>query len=260
MTAAAATKPLPISCFIIAKNEADRIGRSLASAAGWVDEIIVIDSGSSDGTQQIAERAGARVVVNAWPGFGQQKRFGEDQCRNAWILNIDADEVVTQNLKAAIQALFASGEPPLAGYEMAINVIYPGWTRPRPLANDHHAVRLYDRRRIRYQDSTLFDRVASKGVKTGQLSGTIDHYSVRSFEDLIRKSDERATYNALHSTVRSKPELLFRLVFELPWNFLKYYFVRTHILGGIAGLKYAAIISYYRWIRIVRMLKRPDAR
>jgi glycosyltransferase involved in cell wall biosynthesis len=83
------------SCFIIAKNEARRIGEVIASVRDLADEVIVIDSGSTDGTQQIAQDLGARVIFNEWPGFGPQKRFGEDQCRNDWVLNLDGDEVLS---------------------------------------------------------------------------------------------------------------------------------------------------------------------
>ena len=109
---------LPLSCFIIAKNEADRIVRTIRAVKDWAGEIVVIDSGSTDGTQALAEAEGARVIFNAWPGFGQQKRFGETQCRNEWLINLDADEVVSPKLAAEIQALFGRGEPALAVYAL----------------------------------------------------------------------------------------------------------------------------------------------
>ena len=89
---------LPISCFIIAKNEADRIVRTINSLKGWVNEVVVVDSGSSDDTMAVARRAGARAISNPWPGFGEQKRFAEDQCTNDWLLNVDADEVAPRAL------------------------------------------------------------------------------------------------------------------------------------------------------------------
>ena len=100
---------LPLSCFIIAVNEADRIAPVIESVVGWVDEVVVIDSGSTDGTQDLAEKLGARVIHHAWPGFGPQKRYGEDQCRNDWVLNLDADEVMSEELIREIIALFAEG-------------------------------------------------------------------------------------------------------------------------------------------------------
>ncbi|HRW61652.1 MAG TPA: glycosyltransferase family 2 protein [Defluviicoccus sp.] len=247
---------LPLSCFIIAQNEADRIARTIASVADLAREIIVIDSGSTDDTVAIAEAAGARVIYNPWPGFGQQKRFGEQQCHDDWLLNLDADEVVSSELASDIRALFAGGATPaLAVYGMRVSIVYPGWTKPRPFARDHYCLRLYDRRRCRFKDSTLFDSVDPGQETVGALPGVLYHHSVRSLADLARKADARATYNALHSKPKSTPVLLARAAIELPWNLFKYVFLRTHILGGWTGLRYAWITAYYRWQRIVRMLR-----
>src|SRR3954463_10532396 len=102
---------LPISIFIIAQNEADRIGDTIRAVRGLSDDVVVIDSGSTDGTQAAAEALGARVIYNPWPGYGPQKRFAEDQCRHKWMLNLDADEVTPPGLFQEIIALFANGEP-----------------------------------------------------------------------------------------------------------------------------------------------------
>lgn len=244
---------LPVSCFIIAFNEGDRIGRTIASVANMVDEIVVIDSGSTDDTVAVAQAAGAHIIYNPWPGFGQQKRFGEEQCRNDWLLNLDADEVVTPLLRIAITNLFLDNTPMLSGYGTPVNIVYPGWTEPRRFARDHYCLRLYDRRRMRYKDSTLHDSVDPLHEKVGSLPGGLDHYSVRSLDDLIRKCDERAAYNAAHSKPKSEMELNIRLLVDLPWNFFKYYVVRTHFMGGMTGFQFAAITAFYRWVRIVRM-------
>ena len=251
--------PLPISCFIIAKNEADRIGRTITSVRALVDEIIVIDSGSTDGTQELAAGLGARVVFNAWPGFGQQKRFGELQCRHDWLLNLDADEVVSVELDSEIRRVFASGTPTLAVHGMPALIVYPGWTKPRRLARDHYVYRLYDRRRVRFKDSTLFDSVDPGHEPVGHLSGAIEHHTVRSLDDLIAKCDQRAAYNALHAKPKSRTLLTLRLVTEFPMSFLKYYFVRTHVFGGLMGFQYAMIIAFYRFVRIVRMIRPGNA-
>ena len=105
---------LPISCFIIAKNEADRIARTIRSVRSWVDEVIVVDSESADDTVAVARQEGARVVTQPWLGFGGQKRFGEAQCRNDWVFNIDADEVVTRQLQIEITKLFEKDFRPLS--------------------------------------------------------------------------------------------------------------------------------------------------
>jgi glycosyltransferase involved in cell wall biosynthesis len=250
---------LPISCFIIAMNEADRIAGTIRSVSGWVDEVVVIDSGSTDGTQALATSLGARVIFNAWPGFGQQKRFGEDQCRNAWLFNLDADEVVSEALQIEIMALFATAPPPLAAYGVADLVVYPGQTKPRPFARDHFFYRLYDRRRVRFADSTLFDNVDIGAEPVGRLAQPLYHFSVRSIDDLIAKCDERASYNASNAKKKSRTALALRLISEFPMQFLKYYFVRTHVTGGLMGFQYAMVLAFFRFVRVMRMYQGATA-
>ena len=96
---------LPISCFIIAKNEADRISKTIESVIDIVDEVIVIDSGSTDGTQNLVKELGCKVFFNKWKRFGPQKRFGED-CKNEWLLNLDADEYLSDEIKSEILQTF----------------------------------------------------------------------------------------------------------------------------------------------------------
>src|SRR5829696_9538141 len=120
----------PLSIFIISRDEADRIGDTIRAIRDLTDDLVVVDSGSSDGTQGIAEALGARVIHHPWPGYGPQKRFAEDQCRHLWLLNLDADEVVPPELEREIRALFAEGEPQSPAYRIGIAEIFPGEDRP----------------------------------------------------------------------------------------------------------------------------------
>ncbi len=246
---------LPLSCFIIAKNESDRIVRSIGAVRDFVDEVVVVDCGSADRTQDLARDAGARVVFNPWPGFGQQKRFAEEQCRNDWLLNIDADEVVPQQLAREIRTLFADGPPKHAAYGVRINLVYPGRRRPRLWARDHYCLRLYDRRRVRIKDSRLHDSVDPAGHPVGRLSHEIYHFSFRSMLDLTRKCDERASYNAKWSKQKNKWGLLTRYITEFPMGFFKYYLGRRHFTAGLMGLECASILAYYRLVRVWRLMQ-----
>lgn len=246
---------LKLSCFIIAKNEADRIVRTVRAVKDWVDEVVIIDSGSTDGTQGLAEAEGARVIFNAWPGFGQQKRFGETQCRNDWLINLDADEVVSPPLAGEIQALFAAGEPALAVYALAINDVYPGQLKPRLWANDYVQPRLYDRRRVRFKDSPIHDSLDVAGMQVGALKGDVHHFSARSFDDQLAKAMERGRYFADHAKAKSVGLLKLRLLFEFPAAFLRYYFLRRHFTGGLLGFQSSMIGAYSRFARIARMLE-----
>ncbi|WP_298333112.1 glycosyltransferase family 2 protein, partial [Asticcacaulis sp.] len=144
---------LPLSVFIIALNEADRIGPVILAVRDWVDEVLVVDSGSSDGTQDLARSLGATVIHNDWPGYGPQKRFAEEQCRHDWLLNLDADEVPVPELEDAVRALFAGGGTPAQqGYRIRTVMALPHQKRPHRFAPRHNYIRLYDRRHGRFAD------------------------------------------------------------------------------------------------------------
>ena len=246
---------LPISCFIVAQNEAHRIIPTIRAVRDWVDEVIVVDSGSTDGTQALACAEGANVVHNAWLGFGQQKRFAEDLCRNDWLLNVDADELVTSELAAEIRSLFSDGTPTAAAYNVRVTTIYPGWQRPRYWGRDHDCLRLYDRKRARFRNSAIYDSVVVDNGMVGHLQGRIYHRSFTSLAELKGKCNVRASYQALHAGRRPLWKLAVRLVTEFPVCFWKYYIGRGHCTGGVMGAKVSAIFAYYRWVRVVRICR-----
>jgi glycosyltransferase involved in cell wall biosynthesis len=247
--------PLPISCFIIAKNEADRIAWTIRSVKTWIDEVVVVDSESSDDTVAVAVREGCRVITQPWLGFGGQKRFAEDQCRNDWVLNLDADEVVTPELKQEIVALFENGPLASVAYGMPRPMVYPSATKPRPWARDHWYVRLYNRRIVRFRDSEVHDTVVTDGHQVGRLRAPLYHYSMRSFDDMKEKLNERMWLQVGHTYI-STWKLLPRLITEFPMHFFKYYVVRRHFTGGVVGLRYAFLQAWYRFLKIYRLLLR----
>ena len=250
---------LPISCFIIAKNEADRIARTIRSVRPWVDEVVVVDSESTDDTARVAAAEGCRVITQKWLGFGGQKRFAEEQCRNDWLLNLDADEVITPRLRREIMALFAHAPPSRVAYGMPLELVYPNTKRPRLWARDHWYVRLYDRRFVRFRNSKVHDTVVTDGHAVGILRAPAYHYSFRSFEDLKRKMGERMLLSARHAN-SSTAALAARIVLEFPVNFFKYYINRRHFMGGLNGLRYSWIQADYRLLKIFHMWREKTSR
>ncbi len=253
--AAATAERAALSCFLITKNEADRIATTLQAVKDWVDEMVVVDCGSSDATCAIAEELGARVIHQDWLGFGPQKRFAEDQCRNNWVLNIDADEVVSSALADEITTLL-SNAPSASAYSLRILDVYPGENRPRPWADDYRQPRLYDRRVVHFSASPVHDSLELAGVRTPCLKGPVLHFSVRSIEDHFRKSLERAHYNAEHSKPKPAAALRLRLVTEFPMAFFRYYFWRRHFTGGLMGFQIAMSAAFSRFARIALMLEK----
>ncbi|MBT5641372.1 MAG: glycosyltransferase family 2 protein [Rhodobiaceae bacterium] len=243
-------KKLPISCFIIAKNEAARIEKTIKSAIDIVDEVIVIDSGSTDGTQKIASDLGCFVKTNAWSGYGQQKRFGEESCRNDWLLNLDADEHLTKEVKNEIIKLFENNMA-YSFYAFKVVPIYHNWKKPRFASAYHNCVRLYDKTKGRFSDSAVHDSVLTKDYTIKLLKYPIYHNSVKSYSHLIAKQNSYIQLQVKTLKKRNIIILLLRFIFELPFSFFKYYIIRKHITGGLSGLITATIMSYFRWKRII---------
>jgi glycosyltransferase involved in cell wall biosynthesis len=250
---AAPRSMLPISVFIIAKNEADRIGETIRAVRDLTDDLILVDSGSTDGTQAIAEELGARVIFNAWPGYGPQKRFAEDQCRHSWLLNLDADEVVPAKLAAEIRALFARSEPNCQAYRIGIAEIFPGEAAPHPLAYTLYPVRLYRKDWGRYSPSLVHDRVdLEPGARIGKLKGIVHHRSVRSLGDQLAKLNRYSDQQAVDLEIRGISIPTWRVYFELPAAFIKAYIGRRHALRGTYGFLTAMNYAISRHLRLAK--------
>ncbi len=244
---------LAISCTIIAKNEGDRIGRTIRSVLPLVDEVLVVDSGSTDDTVAVSKALGARVLFNEWVGYGQQKRFCEEQAKHDWQLNLDGDEVLTKELADEIAALVADGEPPLKGYRFRFLKVYPHREKPLPLADYQTCIRLYDRRAMRYHDSLVHDYVNAGDHEIGSLKGVVWHYSYRSLDDLARKLN---SYTSLQAKEIKRPlwQLYLRRITEYPVQFLKFFLFKGYWVGGLYGAKVAHVIAQSKLARITKLI------
>lgn len=257
MSASAADK-LPLSVLIRTRNEADRIAETIRSVLPFAGEVVVIDSGSTDATVEIAERLGARVVHNPWPGFGPQRNFGEGQCANDYIFSLDADEVATPEFEVELRALFASDPPPRL-IELAKAMIFPHWKKPPPFGYAHDQVLIYDKRIARTGPNPNWDQLVVSGPqKTARIKAPIWHYSLRDW----RHATEKLAYVAhlAARTQKKKPrwQLVLRVIFEFPLTFVKFYVMRRYFFGGVDGFMMAVVSAYGRWLRIAMMLERKD--
>jgi glycosyltransferase involved in cell wall biosynthesis len=247
---------LQVSVFVIARNEEARLARTLAAVA-WADQIVLVDSGSTDRTREIARAAGAEVHERSWEGYGPQKAYAESLCRHAWRLNVDADEVVTPGLAAEISDLLADPAP--GAFRIRILNVYPGCDRPRWLANDYNVVRLYHRDVARYRAHPLFDRVETE-VSPGQLRSPIHHFPLLSWAHFVEKENRYSSFAAETAAGRRRLGLLLRLPFEMPLAFLRFYLLRRHITGGWRGFMFALTAAFARTLRIAKMLERAERR
>ena len=243
---------LPISVTIIAQDEADRIGMAIESVRNWIDEVVVVDSGSTDGTQEIATSLGACVVHHDWPGYGLQKRCAEYQSRNDWIFNIDADERILPELQAEIVAMFTQA-PDADGYFIAIHDrLY--CTDRLSAYTPYKPVRLYRKSKGRYSTSPVHDRVQMEaGAKTATLKGRMAHDSLKSFHHRIEKMNEYTEAQAKDLLARGRKPSTFRILTEFWTAFIVGYFFRGYWRGGLMGYIYAVNFAYSRFLRQIKL-------
>ena len=246
---------LPISCFIIAQDEADRITNTIESVIDIVDEVIVIDSGSTDGTQDLARQLGCKVFFNQWKGYGPQKRFGEDCAKNEWLLNLDADEYLSDQIKSEILQIFDDNNNQYNFFSMKVTPIYPNWKRPRIFSASHECVRLYNKRFGRFSNSPVHDSVETNNSKIFYFKNHVYHNSVRSFKHLIEKEESYIQLQSKTLKDKNKIFLFLRIFVEFPLAFIKYYFIRRHFTGALTGLVTSLILAYYRWKRVIVLFK-----
>lgn len=259
-TAPSATAPsaragggAPISCYIRTLNEERRIAEVVRAALKVADEVIVVDSGSTDATRELAEGAGARFIDQPWLGNGFQKRAGEDAARHDWLLDLDADEVVSDELAETIRALFAEGEPEGPVYALDLCLKIPG----RPLWTDFFNVpraKLYDRRRARMPEHKAWDQL--EGVEPKRvplLKGPLIHHGHRDFAQVVAKMNRVSSVRSVETKMKPMWLLRLRLLFGFPLYFFKQYVSKGGWRGGMYGFALCCILSLARWLRDAKM-------
>jgi len=242
-----------LSACIITLNEADRIGPCIASLA-FCDELVVVDSGSTDGTPDIAAGAGARVIEHAFEGYRAQKDFAVKQARNDWVLCLDADERVTPELREAIEAARAGGFAGAAGFRFARATEYFGAFLRHGNAYPDRVLRLFDRRRGGWNAGReIHEHVVVDGA-VQRLAGELEHRAYRSIDDQLARYRRYATMMAHDMHARGRRARLRNLVLNPFWRFLRGYVLRAGFLDGWRGLLFALLEADYTREKFARLM------
>lgn len=251
---------IPVSLVVIAQNEAAHVGDCLRSADFCADRF-VLDGGSTDATPALAAAAGARVAQRPFDGFVTQKRAALEHAQHDWVLALDADERVSPALRAELEALFATGEPPCAGYTMPrLSWHLQRWIRGGGWYPDRK-LRLFRRSRAAVTGTDPHDRFTVEGP-VGRLRGDLLHYPYRDLAHHRAKMDRYTTIAAERLLERGRRGAAWRMLLMPPLAFLRSYLLRCGLRDGRAGLTLAALESRYEWLRYskLRALQRAARR
>ena len=253
----------PLSVAIITLNAASQLEACLQSAR-FADEIVVVDSGSTDGTQALAERHGARVIQQDWLGFGPQKQFAVEAACHDWVLCLDADERVTPALQMAIESALEIGQNSAStaaaphayrfprcnrflGRYLKHGEGYPDWS-----------LRLFNRRHARWSDDAVHEKVVSDGT-IGTLAGDLLHDSAESLSSYLTKQNRYTSLAADMALAAGKRSSVGRVALSPLVRFVKFYFVRQGFRDGLPGFVHIAIGCFNSMIKYAKMLERQNA-
>jgi glycosyltransferase involved in cell wall biosynthesis len=240
---------MKITATIITLNEERNIARAIESLR-CCDEILILDSGSTDRTLQLAENLGARVFEAGWRGYSGQKNWAAEQAANDWILSLDADEALSEALEAEIWNLKKSG-PRYDGYTMPRLarylgrwILHSGWYPDRK-------IRLYDRRKGRWVGDFVHESV-HVGGRVGQLESNILHFTCESLSEHVKTMERYTTLAAQEIAARQIQVPLWRVLMDPQWTFLKSFVLQRGFLDGREGLTIAYMAAFYTFLKYAK--------
>ncbi len=240
----------PLSVAIIARDEVDRLERAIRSVP-FADEILVLDSGSTDGTVELAERLGARVLRTDWPGYVVQKNRALTECKHRWVLSLDADEHLDPALAAELQRALA-GEPAVAGFVMRRLTWWMGARIQHGAWGRDWKLRLVDRERARWIGRDPHDQLECDGPVT-RLGGALHHHPYRDLGEHLATIDRYTALSAEGLAREGRKARWFDLLFRPPAHFVASYLLKGGFLDGARGLALAILGAAYvslKWTRL----------
>lgn len=232
-----------LSACIITFNESDRIEACVRSV-GFCDEVIVVDSHSTDDTRERAAALGARVIARDWPGYRSQKQFAVDAASNDWVLCVDADERVSVELRTEIESWRERGFGGYSGWSVPRITEYFGKFLRHGNAYPDRLIRLFDRRRGGWVGQEIHENTRVAG-RVGKLQGHLEHYSYRSLSDHHQRMQRYAELMARALHAAGKRCGLGKVLFNPQWRFFRGYVLRLGFLDGWRGLVFALVESNY---------------
>jgi glycosyltransferase involved in cell wall biosynthesis len=241
-----------LSAVVITLDEESSLARTLDSVA-WCDEIVVMDSGSTDRTVEIAQSyPNCRVITQPFLGYGPQKCKAVAAASHDWILSIDADEVLDERLQASLQEWRRSGTDEPAGYYVRRQLHFMGRQFAHGNESRNKVLRLFDRRRGSFDDAPIHERVGIPGP-AGSLQGRMIHYTYRDLGEYFAKFNRYTTLMASQLRDRGRRASMAGIVLRMPATFFVYYFLRGNWMNGFPGFVWSLLAANYRTVKYLKL-------
>lgn len=239
-----------LSVIIICKNESRHIEKCLRSVADWVNEIVIIDSGSTDNTLDICRAYTSKIYSMDWPGFGPQKNRALEKAQGPWILSLDADEFVSKGLAKEIQSTLQLPRP-AAGYWLRRHSYFCGHAIHYGDWSNDRVLRLFQKTSARFSDDLIHERVLIQG-NTETLAATLEHQAFDDLSEVLDKLNHYSTLKAQTLLQQGKKLSLLRALGHSFWTFVRGYILRRGFLDGVPGFVLArcnALGCFYAYLK-----------
>lgn len=239
---------MDISVVIITKNEAHIIGNTLQSLQPAISDIVIVDSGSTDNTLAICKKFNATIIETGWDGYGINKNKGIAAAKNNWILSLDADEAIDEELKTTLAGLDEKDDKIVYNIRFK-NFFCNKWIRFGEWGFDEH-IRLFNRKKVKWNKVAVHESLElPKGVKILKLPGHILHYTVQNIEEYNVKTENYARMNAIKYAAAGKAPNRFKQYFSPAFAFLQHYIFRLGFLDGAEGFIIAKTTARYTFLK-----------
>ena len=240
-----------ISVFIIAYNEQNIIAKCLEKLA-WVNEIVVVDSGSTDETVAICKKYGAKVIYNKFDNFGKQKQFALSQTQNEWVLSLDADEILSDELILEIKNLIFSSA--ISGYNIPRTHVFLNKIFHYGSENKKPILRLFNKNKGYFQENKVHETIVVNG-KIGDLKNEMLHYTVFDIATAVKKNSNYAILSGELLFEKGKRTSIFKPVIKMPVEFCRVYLFQLYFMNGYQGFVWSVISSFGSFLKYAKLFE-----
>lgn len=240
---------IPVSVYMITLNEQDNIGAALDRMVEF-DEVIVVDSGSTDATLALAgQYPNVKISFNEWPGFSAQKAHALSLCSNEWVLNVDADEILTDEYIEEVRRVVA--EDRVDALE-SVRIHYRWGVKPRTFGKPDRLIRLFRKCKGHYPDRRVHEWITIDG-EIEQTDATIRHNENLTYSERVDKANRYSQARAEDKFDKGHSVSIITLIFIFPLSFIQHYFIKCQFLNGVEGLLTSMNTAFYTFMKYAKL-------